>query len=176
MINACNREQGGVSISFKQSLPFIKRETIVKQISVNNEAYLLACFYRSVSQDHDEFHNFCSKVNHRLTNMNNNQTACSILKFDFHEKSLKWYRSDKNNTAVLDIDNTTKTPGYSQLKNKPTHFINGTSSCINLIFSYRISFIRNYEIERSISVICYHSITCGTLNFNVPLILQRCRH
>ena len=84
MINACNSEQGGVCISFKQSLPLIRRETIVKQISVNNEAYLLTCFYRSVSQDHDEFHNFCSKVNLRLTNMNNNQTACSILKFDFH--------------------------------------------------------------------------------------------
>ena len=105
--------------------------------------------------------------------MNNNQRACSILKFDFHEKCLKWCRSDKTNTAVLEIDNTTKTPGYSQLKNKPTHFINGTSSCINLIFSYRISFIRNYEIERFISVICHHSITRGTLNFNVPLRLQR---
>ena len=61
------------------------------------------------------------------------------------------------------------TAGYSQLINKPTHFINGTSSCIDLIFSSNVSFIRNYGIEQSIYEKCHHNITYGTLDFNVPL-------
>ena len=53
--------------------------------------------------------------------------------------------------------------------NKPTHFINGTSSCIDLIFSSNVSFIRNYGIEQSIYEKCHHDIICGTLDFNLPL-------
>ena len=54
------------------------------------------------------------------------------------------------NIAGFEIDNITTTAGYSQLTNKPTHFVNGTSSCIDLIFTSNVSFTRNYEIERSI--------------------------
>ena len=147
----------------------MRRKTTVKQSSVNNKTCLLTCFYRSPSQDHDELHNCCPELNLRLTNINNNQAAFSILKFDFNEKCSKWCRSDKNNIAGLKIDNTTTMSGYGQLINKPTHFINGTSSCIDLIFPYSISFIKNYGIDESISVKCYHSITYGTLDFNVLL-------
>ena len=73
------------------------------------------------------------------------------------------------NIAGLEIDNITTTAGYSQLINKPTHFINGTSSCIDLIFSSNVSFIRNYGIEQSIYEKCHHNITYGTLDFNAPL-------
>ena len=104
-----------------------------------------------------------------LTNINNNQAACSILIGDFNAKCSKWCSSDKNNIAGLEIENITTTADYSQLINKPTHFINGTSSCIDLIFSSNVSFIRNYGIEQSIYEKCHHNITYGTLDFNVPL-------
>ena len=114
------------------------------------------------SQSHDEFENSCSELNLLLTNINNNQPACSILIGDFNAKCSKWCSSDKNNIAGLEMDNITTTAGYSQLINKPTHFINGTSSCIDLIFSSNVSFIRNYGIEQSIYEKCHHNITYGT--------------
>ena len=97
------------------------------------------------------------------------QPACSILIGDFNAKCSKWCSSDKNNIAGLQIDNITTTAGSSQLIKKPTHFINWTSSCIDVIFSSNVSFIRNYGIEQSIYEKCHHSITYGTLDFNVPL-------
>ena len=127
------------------------------------------CFYRSPNQSHDELENFCSELNLLLTNINNNQPAWSILIGDFNAKCSKWCSSDRNNVAGLEIDNITTTTGYSQLINKPTHFINGTSSCIDLILSSNVSFIRNYGIEQSIYEKCHHNITYGTLDFNVTL-------
>ena len=113
-----NSKQGGFCIYYKQSLPLMRRKTTVKQSSVNNKTCLLTCFYRSPSQDHDELHNSCPELNLRLTNINNNQAAFSILKFDFNEKCSKWCRSDKNNIAGLKIDNTATMSGYGQLINK----------------------------------------------------------
>ena len=171
-----NNKQGGVCIYFKQSLPLIRKDdlstiqgTIVTEISVENETYFLTCLYWSPSQSHDELESFCSELNLLLTNINNNQPACSILISDFNAKCSKWCSSDKNNIAGLKIDNITTTAGYSQLINKPTHFMNGTSSCLDLIFSSNVSFIRNYEIKQSIYEKCHHNITYSTLDFNVPL-------
>ena len=170
-----NNKRRGVCIYFKQTLPLIRRddlstmqETIVTEISVENETCFLTCFYRSPSQSHDELENFCSELNLLLTNTNNNQRACSILIGDFNAKCSKSWTSDKNDIAGLEIDNITTKVGYSQLIKKPTHFINGTSSYIDLIFSSNVSFIRNYGIKQSIYEKCHH-ITYGTLDFNVPL-------
>ena len=135
---------------------------------MENETYFFTCFYRSPSQSHDELENFCSELNLLLTNINN-KPACSIRIGDFNAKCSKWCSSDKNNIAGLEIVNITTTAGYSQLINKPIHFINGTSSCIDLIFSSNVSFKRNYRIEQSIYGKCHHNITHGTLDFNVPL-------
>ena len=52
--------------------------------------------------------------------------------------------------------------------NKPKHFINGTSSSTDLIFPSKVSFIRNYGIKYFIYEKCHHSITYGTLDFDVP--------
>ena len=170
-----NNKRGYVCIYYKQFLPLIRRddlstmqETIVTEISVKNETCFLKCFYRSTSQSHDKLENFRSELNLLLTNINNNQPACSILIGDFNTKCSKWCSSDKNNIVGLEIDSITTTVGYSQLINKPTHFINGTSSCIDLIFSSNVSFIRNYGIKKSIYEKCHHNITYGRLDFNVP--------
>ena len=64
-----NNKRGGVCIYFKQSLPLIRRgdlstmqEAIMTEISEKNETYFFTCFYRSPSQSHDKFENFCSEL------------------------------------------------------------------------------------------------------------------
>ena len=53
--------------------------------------------------------------------------------------------------------------------NKPAYFINGSSSCINLIFSLNTSFVKNCESELSIYEKYYLNIIYGPLNFDAPL-------
>ena len=69
----------------------------------------------------------------------------------------------------IELDNITTSAGYSQLINEPTHFVNKTSSCIDLIFSSDLNITRICGIEKTIHKKCHHDIIYGTLNFNVPL-------
>ena len=52
--------------------------------------------------------------------------------------------------------------------NKPKHFINESSSCIDLMFSLNTSFVRTGS-EPSIYEKCHHNIIYRTLNFDTPL-------
>ena len=89
--------------------------------------HVFTCFSRSPSQNHDELDNLrtklnyqikCSELNYLLTNINNNQPACSIVIDDFNAKCSKWCSNDKNNIAGLEIDNITTTAAYFQVINK----------------------------------------------------------
>ena len=62
----------------------------------------------------------------------------------------KWFRSDENNIAGFGINNITAMTGYSEMINKPRHFVTGTSSSKDLIFSSNMTFIKNYKIEKSV--------------------------
>ena len=54
--------------------------------------------------------------------------------------------------------------------NKPTPFVNGGSSSIDVTFSSNMSFTRYYGIELSIFEECHHKITYGTPHFIAPLL------
>ena len=161
---------------FKESLPLIRRsdlsnmkEFLVTEINVNSEKCFFTCLYRSPSQSHEELKSFSLNLDLLLSNINNQHPACSIVIGDFNAKFSKCCTTDKNNTAGLEIDSITTAAGYSQMINKPTHFINESSSCIDLIFSSNTSFVKNCGSELPIYEKCYHNIIYGTLNFNVPL-------
>ena len=110
-----------------------------------------------------------------LSNSNDNHPTCSIFVEDVNAKSSKWSNSDKNNRASIELDNITVSAGYSQLINEPTHFVNKTSSCIDLIFSSDLNITSNCGIEKTIHEKCHDDIIYRTLNFNVPLPLPYCR-
>ena len=88
---------------------------------------------------------------------------------DFNAKCSKWCTSDKDNTANFELDSITTTAGYSQMINKPTHFINESSSCIDLIFYSNTSFVKNCRSQPSIYEKCHHNIIHGTLNIDIAL-------
>ena len=77
--------------------------------------------------------------------------------------------NDKYNEASLVLDTLTKTLEYSQMIDKPTNFINGTSSCINLIVSSNVNFNHECKIEQSVFDKYHHKMTFGKLNLKVPL-------
>ena len=63
------------------------------------------------------------------------------------------------------------TSGYNQIIDKPTHYNNESSSCIDLIFSTNVNFTKNCGVEQSLYEKCHHNVISGTLNFNIPLPL-----
>ena len=70
---------------------------------------VFTCLYRSPSQSHE------------MTNIQLIQNG------NFNAKCLKWWTTNKNNTATLKIDSST-TSGYNQMITEQTDFINESSS------------------------------------------------
>ena len=51
------------------------------------------------------------------------------------------HNKDKHNKTGIVLENITSTAGYNQTINKPTHFTNVSSSCINLIFASNTTYL-----------------------------------
>ena len=169
-------KRGGVCIYFEESLPLIRRNDLtnikdcfVTEINVNNKKCFFTCLCRSPSQSHDELERFCTNFDLLLSNINNLHPTCSVVLGDFNAKCSKWCAPDKNNTSGIELDNITTTSGYNQMIDKPTHFINESSSRIDLIFSSNVNLTKNCGIEQSPYKTCHHNIIYRTLNFNIPL-------
>ena len=94
-----------------------------------------------------------------MNNINSLNPAILIITGNFNGKSSKWYS----------FDTITSTVGYSQIIDKPTNFINNSSSCIDFIFPSNPSIIVDSGIEKSLCSSCHHDITYGKINFRVPL-------
>ena len=162
---------------FKEHLPLIRgndlsilQECLVTEVIVDKEKCFFICLYRSPNLNHEELENFNSNLHLLLSNINDNHPICSIRIGDFNAKSSKCCNSDKSIRASGELDNITKSAGYSQLINQPTHFVNKTSSCVNLIFSSDLNITKNCGIEKTIHEKCHHDIIYGTWkNLDVPL-------
>ena len=61
----------------------------------------------------------------------------------------------------------TTSAGYKQIINKPTHTINNSFSCIDLIFCNILSIISNYGVDLSIFEKCHHNFILGKINIRI---------
>ena len=52
---------------------------------------------------------------------------------------------------------------------KPTHYINDLSVCIDLVFSSNVNFTKYCSVEQWLYQTSQHNIIYRTLNFNIPL-------
>ena len=117
-----NTKRGGVCMYCKNYVPIIRRADLSDlqkynpEITIDKERCLLACLYRSPSQNDGELEAFCSDQTFLLNNINN---------FNHHVRFF--------NKGGIVLEDITSTAGYNQIINEPTHFINVSSCCIELI-------------------------------------------
>ena len=57
----------------------------------------------------------------------------------------------------------------SQLINKPTTCVNGSSSCIDLIFTSNTNLVTEFGLDQTLYKTCDHNLIFGKINFNIPL-------
>ena len=99
-----------------------------------------------------------------MNNINSLNPAISIITGDFNGKCSKWYSFDTSDNIGKELDTITSTVGYSQIIDKPTHFTNNSSSCIDLIFTSNPSILVDSGTEKFLSNICHHDIIYGKIN------------
>ena len=125
--------------------------------------------YRSPSQSHDEFENFCIKFDILLSQINDELPICSVITGDFNARCSRWWRNDITNFAGKEIDFLTSLAGYTQIISKFTHVINKSKLCIDLIFYINQNVISKYGVDASLFDKCHHNIIYGKINTRVQL-------
>ena len=168
-------KRGGVCIYYKEHIPLIKRDDIctlgnclVTEIHSQNEKCFLTCIYRSPSQNHEEFQNFCAKFDTRLNNINDEFPISSVVTGDFHARNSRWWKNDITNSAGLELDSLTSSAGYTQIMDEPTHAVNSSMSCIDLIFCTNLNVISKHGVDVTIFDKWHHDIIYGKTNIRVP--------
>ena len=127
------------------------------------------CLCRSPSQNCDLFGDFCKYFIIRFKNINYHRPSCSVIFGGFNPKCSKWCSLDKNNAAGETLQTNTPNTGYSQLINKPTHCVNGNSSCINFFFASNTNLVINFGVYPILYKTCHHNLIFGKINFSISL-------
>ena len=104
-----------------------------------------------------------------LNNINDELPLCLIVTGDFNARCSRWWKNDIINLQGQELDLLTLSAGYNQIIDKPTHVINTSMSCIDLIFCTNQSVISNHGVDVSIFDKCHHNIIYGKINIRVPL-------
>ena len=80
-------------------------------------------------------------------------TPCMIVLFgDFNAKCANWYKHDKINFEGIAIENISSQCELYKVINKPTHILENSTSCIDLIFTSQ----PNLKLHPSLHPNCHH--------------------
>ena len=88
---------------------------------------------------------------------------------DFNARSSNWWENDITNSVGKELDSLTLSAGYSQIIDKPTHIVNNSMSCIDLIFCTNTNVISKHGVNVCIFEKCHHDIIFGKIDIPVPL-------
>ena len=163
--------KGGVCLYYKENLPItnleIIEETIVCKINVRRKKAYFVVVYRSPSQTDDEFDLFIDKLELTIENIQAKKPDCIIITGDFNCKSQKWWSDGIEDKHGSTLDVLIQSKNLTQLINEPTHLLNNSRSCIDLIITSQDNLFIDYGIHPSLFERCHYEIIHGKLNLTV---------
>ena len=91
--------------------------------------------YRSPSQTQDEFENFSDNLELNLGTLSQKNPFLVVAIGNFNAKSKSWYINDSTTFQGNVLENITSQFGLQQIIKEPTHILDKSSSCIDLMFT-----------------------------------------
>ena len=86
---------------------------------------------------------------------------------DFNAKSCNWCINDKTNFKGAKIDTLTSQNGLHQIIKEPTHFLDASSSHIDLFFTLQPKLVMNSGVHASLHANCHHQIIFAKFNLQI---------
>ena len=124
--------------------------------------------YRSPSQNANEFNDFLDGFETMVTQIKDTKPHCLIITGDFNCKSSKWWVDNNENAEGVELNELTDSLDLTQLIDEPTHFLENSESCIDLIFTDQPNLFVDTGTHPSLIERCHHGIIHGSINLNVP--------
>ena len=143
------------------------QECLACEIVIGKKKGYVITLYRSSSQNQGEFEHFLLSQENDLDNIRNQDPAFTILLGDFNARSKSWWVHDITNNKGVHIESISSLYGLSQLISEPTHILQNSSSCIDLIFTDQPNLVINSRIKLSLHESCHHQITYAKFNLQI---------
>ena len=126
-------------------------------------------------QNQDEFEHFLLSVENLLGNVRNQDPAFTILIGDLiNSMSESCWVHNITNSKGTQIQSISSPYGFSHLILEPTHILQDSSCCIDLIFTGQPNLVINSCVKPSLHENCHHQITYAKFNLKImyPLPYQ----
>ena len=91
----------------------------------------------------------------------------TVIIDDFNAKSKDWCSIDITNFEDSELDFLTTRFGHSQIIKEPTHILDNSSSCIDLIFTFQPNMLIDFDVHACLHLNCRHQIIYTKFNFNI---------
>ena len=111
------------------------QECLIFEISINNKKGYVVSLYRSPGQTQDEFYSFINNLKKLIIDIYSRKANFVLMMGDFNAKSCNWSIDDTTTLEGAQLDSITSLNGIKQLVSEPTHILQQSSSCIDLIFT-----------------------------------------
>ena len=127
----------------------------------------MVSLYRSPSQTQDQFNEFLLNFEQLLSDVFFCSPSFLLIRGDFNAKTSSWWRKDSTTSKGIQIEALTCSYGLSQLISSPTHILQNSSSCIDLIFTNQSNLVIDSGVHPSLHANCHHQITYSKLNLKI---------
>ena len=169
-----NVKRGGVCIYYRESLPvkLLKisnlPECLILEIIYGHKKCSIVSLYRSPSQTPDDFDYFIKEFDCILDKISTpgNPNLLFILG-DFNAKLNSWNIGDHDTEEGIEINALTSSYGLTQIISEPTHILQNSASCIDLIFTNQPNMVTKSGVYPSLHSNCHHQITYANIDFNI---------
>ena len=144
-----NRKRGGVGLYIKESFPCRRRsdleilpECIVSEFHINRRKYFFVALYRSLSQSQAQFQDFINNFENLVSTLADESPHCMIITGDLNCRSANLWEGDIDNEEGISLEALTTDIGLYQMISEPTHFMGSSRSCIDLVLTNPILFLK----------------------------------
>ena len=168
-----NNKRGGVAIYYKHFLPLklidvnYLRESILSELQIGSKICNFISLYRSPSQTGDNFDSFLDNLKLNLDAMTDNNPFLVVAIGDFNARSSSWCISDKSNYEGTKIDCLATEYDLKQVFQEPTHLLENSSFCIDLIFTSQPNLVMDPGVHPSLHANSHHQIVYPKFNLKI---------
>ena len=135
------------------------KECLKFSLSAYGKQCNITLIYRSSSQSSEDFDTSLSSFELLLDYMTNRNPFVSIIIGEFNARSNNWCSSDKTIYEGKKLESLTSHCGFKQVISDPTHILESSSSCIDLIFTS--------GVYSSLYPNCHHQIIRAKFNLKI---------
>ena len=123
--------------------------------------------YSSPSQSQDQLESFKENLELNFESAVQNNPFLVVHLGDFNAKSSNWCKKHITAGEGKVIENRSSQFALHQVINEPTHILETSSSCIDLIFTSQPNLITESRVHPSLHPNSHHQIICAKFNLEI---------